>query len=54
MAQIIGSIRKPTLAHSSFGTKKSALVTLRKVGKSIILNGACDEFGSKVFEHIAP
>ena len=48
MAQIIGSIRKQTLAHSSFGTKKSALVTLRKIGKSIVLNGACDEFGSEV------
>ncbi|KAK3171168.1 hypothetical protein OEA41_003252 [Lepraria neglecta] len=33
---------------SSFGTKKSALVTLRKIGKSTVLNGACDEFGSEV------
>ena len=48
MAQIIGSIRKQTLAHSSFGTKKSALVTLRKIGKSTVLNGACDEFASEV------
>lgn len=48
MAQIIGSIRKQTLAHSSFGTEKSALVRLRKIGKSIILTGACDEFGSEV------
>ena len=48
MAQIIGSIRKQTLAHSSFGTEKSALVTLRKIGKSIILTEACDEFGSEV------
>ena len=46
--QIIQKIREQAPAHASFGTKKSALVTLRKIGKSVALGGQHDEFGSQV------
>ena len=48
VSQTIAQIREQTPAHASFGTKKSALVTLRKIGKSIALGGNYDEFGSEV------
>ena len=37
VVDIIKTIRQQTPAHSSFGTKKSALETLRKIGKSLVL-----------------
>lgn len=43
----IKQICKDAPAHSSFGTKKSALVTLRKIGKSVALSGG-DTMGSEV------
>lgn len=49
--ETIANIRKQTLAHSSFGTKKSALETLRKIGKTIALGGM-DEFGSEVISQL--
>ena len=48
VSQTIAKIREQTPAHASFGTKKSALVTLRKIGKSIALGGRYDEFSSEV------
>lgn len=50
MSQTIEKIREQTPAHASFGTKKSALVTLRKIGKSIALGGRWDEFSSQVIK----
>ena len=50
VSQIIATIREQTPTHASFGTKKSALVTLRKIGKSIALGGRHDEFGSQVIK----
>jgi len=44
---MVAEIREKTPEHSSFGTKKSALVTLRKMGKSVALS-ECDEVGSEV------
>lgn len=37
--ETIARIKEQTLSHSSFGTKKSALVTLRKIAKIIVLSG---------------
>lgn len=45
--RMVAGIREKTPTHSSFGTKKSALVTLRKIGKSVALSGY-DEMGSEV------
>ena len=39
VSQTIAKIKEQTPAHASFGTKKSALVILRKIGKSIALGG---------------
>ena len=50
VSQTIAKIRKQTPAHASFGTKKSALVTLRKIGKSIALGGRWDEFSSQAIK----
>ena len=53
VSQIIEKIREQTPAYASFGTKKSALVTLRKIGKSIALGGSYDEFGSEVIKTLS-
>ena len=53
VSQIIAQIREQTPSHASFGTKKSALVTLRKIGKSIALGGNYDEFGSEVIKTLS-
>ena len=53
VSQIIAQIREQTPAHASFGTKRSALVTLRKIGKSIALGGNHDEFGSQVIKTLS-
>ena len=50
VSETIAKIREQTPAHASFGTKKSALVTLRKIGKSIALGGRWDEFSSQVIK----
>ncbi len=50
ISQTIAKIREQTPAHASFGTKKSALVTLRKIGKSVALDGRYDEFSSQVIK----
>ena len=50
VSQTIAKIKKQTPAHASFGTKKSALVTLREIGKSIALGGRWDEFSSQVIK----
>ena len=50
VSQTIAKIREQTPAHASFGTKKSALVTLRKIGKSIAIDGRYDEFSSQVIK----
>ncbi|KAI9694248.1 MAG: hypothetical protein M1820_009106 [Bogoriella megaspora] len=42
----IQSIRGSSKSHTSFGTRESALVTLRKIGKSVIL--ARDVLGAEV------
>ncbi len=52
VSQTIAKISEQTPAHASFGTKKSALVTLRKIGKSIALGGRYDEFGSQVTQSL--
>ena len=47
--ETIRQIRKETPAHSSFGTKKSALVMLRKIGKSLIFRIAdIDQFSHEI------
>ena len=51
VADTIETIRSKTPAHSSFGTKKSALVTLRKIGKSLVLHND-DTFGSEVVKSL--
>ena len=53
VSQTIAQIKEQTPAHASFGTKKSALVTLRKIGKSIALGGNHDEFGSQVIKTLS-
>lgn len=53
VSRIIAQIKEQTPAHASFGTKKSALVTLRKIGKSIALGGNHDGFGSRVIETLS-
>lgn len=53
VSQTIAKIKEQTPAHASFGTKKSALVTLRKIGKSIALGGNHDEFGSEVIKTLS-
>ena len=53
VSQTIAEIKEQTPAHASFGTKKSALVTLRKIGKSIALGGRNDEFGSQVIKTLS-
>ena len=53
VSQTIAEIKEQTPAHASFGTKKSALVTLRKIGKSIALGGRNDEFGSQVIKMLS-
>lgn len=53
VSQTIAQIREQTPGHASFGTKKSALVTLRKIGKSIALGGGYDEFGSQVIKTLS-
>ena len=53
VSQTITKIKEQTPAHASFGTKKSALVTLRKIGKSIALGGNYDEFGSEVINTLS-
>ena len=53
VSQTIAQIREQTPAHASFATKKSALVTLRKIGKSIALGGRRDEFGSQVIKTLS-
>ena len=53
VSQTIAKIKEQTPAHASFGTKKSALVTLRKIGKSIALGGDYDEFGSEVIKTLS-
>ena len=50
ISQTIAKIREQTPDHASFGTKKSALVTLRKIGKSIAIEGRYDEFSSQVIK----
>ena len=44
----IATIDKECPDHASFGTKKSALETLRKIGKSIVLSGDSDVVGHEV------
>ena len=50
VSQTIAKIKEQTPAHASFGTKKSALVIMRKIGKSIALGGNYDEFSSQVIQ----
>ena len=49
--EIVETIQKQTPAHSSFGTKKSALETLRKIGKSLVLRNH-DTFGSELVKSL--
>ena len=37
--ETVATIKEQTPSHGSFGTKKSALVTLRKIAKTIVLGG---------------
>lgn len=49
--ETIAKIKNQTPSHSSFGTKKSALVTLRKIAKTIVL-GANDAMGHEVISQL--
>ena len=51
VAETFETIREKTPAHSSFGTKKSALVTMRKIGKSLVLHND-DTFGHEVVKTV--
>lgn len=47
----IATIKAQTPSHSSFGTKKSALVTLRKIAKTVVLSGN-DTMGHEVINQL--
>lgn len=47
----IAKIREQTPSHSSFGTKKSALVTLRKIAETIVLSDN-DTMGHEVINQL--
>ena len=47
----IAQIKEQTPSHSSFDTKKSALVTLRKIAKTIVLRGN-DTMGREVINQL--
>lgn len=52
VAGTIGDSRNQTPDHSSFGTKKSALETLRKIGKSLVFSQG-DTFGHEVVKSLS-
>ncbi|KAL9066157.1 MAG: hypothetical protein Q9161_007750 [Pseudevernia consocians] len=49
--EIFAKIKRQTPSHSSFDTKKSALVTLRKIAKTIVLSGK-DRMGHEVISQL--
>lgn len=49
--ETIAKIKEQSPSHSSFGTKKSALVTLRKIAKTIVLSGN-DTMGHEVINQL--
>lgn len=49
--ETIAKIKRQTPSHSSFDTKKSALLTLRKIAKTIVLSGN-DRMGHEVINQL--
>lgn len=49
--ETVAKIKEQTPSHSSFGTKKSALVTLRKIAKTVVLSGN-DMMGHEVINQL--
>ena len=54
VSQTIAKIKEQTPAYASFGTKKSALVVLRKIGKSIALGDNTMNLAHKSSKHCIP